>query len=710
MTKLVFSGLLAGILQAATTLTGTLQTPTGAVGSGTLYLAANPTPVGLTNNCKGQAAQGFTPGQVTITNGIPSGNLVFFGSDCLLPSGIQYNVRYTDQNGNSFVGLWGIFGATFSLSTAPALTAVTGNSAITGVTAGTVTSAACNSSFTPNWLTCTFGGSPAVTPVLQLGAATGQIAHQVIGTCGTATSFAPCALASSDLPATLTPTALSIASASAATDGATLGAELTSSSGWTSTGWTGSYNAFTHTTGNTNALTFPVAGIAANQFYQVVLVLTSVSAGSMTYSIGGSDTVSAPSGATMIASGTYTSAPQTTGTGLFTITPSNLFVGTVAISIKLITHASASTVQFLDSGSNLIQSISQIAAVHQNIGIFTPTTLGVGYTGNGFATLTTTGSYATAFGPNCPLCSNTTGTYNTAIGGGALRSNTSGWYNTAVGDDSQAFNSTGYDNSSLGVDALYQNTTGSSNTAVGFQALIANTTGSTNTAVGQGTLTTNVTGSANVAIGVGALNKTTVSDQTCVGVSACTSTTTGVGNTALGWQALDSETTGFSNVAVGVNAGFYIVGGGQDVCVGYNSCGTSGSAVTSANNVTYVGYGAGPSTGTQYANAFGFGQGAATNAANTGVLGNSSVTDIYLGSTTPAALLHSHGSQFGGTVYSVAGTALPTCAAGTLLDRLAVSDATVATPGTTYAGSGTFTVAVQCTFNSSGSVYTWIID
>ncbi|MGC9951654.1 MAG: hypothetical protein ABSF64_35320 [Bryobacteraceae bacterium] len=46
-----------------------------------------------------------------------------------------------------------------------------------------------------NWLNCTISG-----PILTLGAATGQTSHQVIGTCGSATSFAPCSLVAGDIP------------------------------------------------------------------------------------------------------------------------------------------------------------------------------------------------------------------------------------------------------------------------------------------------------------------------------------------------------------------------------------------------------------------------------------------------------------------------------------------------------------------------------
>ena len=51
----------------------------------------------------------------------------------------------------------------------------------------------------PSWLT---GTSPvALGGTLTLAAATGQTSHQVIGTCGSATSFAPCSLTLGDLPA-----------------------------------------------------------------------------------------------------------------------------------------------------------------------------------------------------------------------------------------------------------------------------------------------------------------------------------------------------------------------------------------------------------------------------------------------------------------------------------------------------------------------------
>jgi len=67
---------------------------------------------------------------------------------------------------------------------------------------GTVTSVA---QTVPSWFSV--AGSPITTSgTLAITAATGQTSHQVIGTCNTATSFAPCSLVAGDLPAGTTQT------------------------------------------------------------------------------------------------------------------------------------------------------------------------------------------------------------------------------------------------------------------------------------------------------------------------------------------------------------------------------------------------------------------------------------------------------------------------------------------------------------------------
>ena len=133
------------------------------------------------------------------------------------------------------------------------------------------------------------------------------------------------------------------------------------------------------------------------------------------------------------------------------------------------------------------------------IGCNTLTSLngGVGNSAFGWFSLfgNVTGSYNTAIGAGA-LDLNTADS-NTAIGAAALLLNTGGTQNTASGTDALAFNDSGSADSATGYFALYNNTTGSNNTAMGSQALINNSTGSDNTAIGQNA-GTSVVAAANV--------------------------------------------------------------------------------------------------------------------------------------------------------------------------------------------------------------------
>jgi hypothetical protein len=109
-------------------------------------------------------------------------------------------------------------------------------------------------------------------------------------------------------------------------NGGALGADLLSSSGWTSTGWTGSYAAgFTHTTGNTTALTNTLAATSAT-YYSVTITITGRTAGTVTVGFGGvtSSALTATSSFSILS----------TSTGTLAITPVTGFDGTVSITIK----------------------------------------------------------------------------------------------------------------------------------------------------------------------------------------------------------------------------------------------------------------------------------------------------------------------------------------------------------------------------------------
>jgi hypothetical protein len=109
------------------------------------------------------------------------------------------------------------------------------------------------------------------------------------------------------------------------------------------------------------------------------------------------------------------------------------------------------------------------------------------------STTSTQGSYNTAIGQGA-LTSLTVGFQNVAVGNSALKNNTEGYQNVAVGQQALRDNNTGYFNTAVGQEALRNNTSGTRNTAMGLLALSSNTTGQFNTSVGVVALTNNTSG------------------------------------------------------------------------------------------------------------------------------------------------------------------------------------------------------------------------
>jgi len=113
---------------------------------------------------------------------------------------------------------------------------------------------------------------------------------------------------------------------SAASSDVLLGGNLISSSGWTSTGWTGNESiGWTHTAGNTNALSNTLAAIIDSN-YQLQITVTNRTAGSFTVAFGGDTSI------TLNSSAYYTILATTNGN--LVITPSSDFDGTIIIAIK----------------------------------------------------------------------------------------------------------------------------------------------------------------------------------------------------------------------------------------------------------------------------------------------------------------------------------------------------------------------------------------
>jgi uncharacterized coiled-coil protein SlyX len=177
----------------------------------------------------------------------------------------------------------------------------------------------------------------------------------------------------------------------------------------------------------------------------------------------------------------------------------------------------------------------------------------------------TTGTFNTALG-NGALFSNGAGVQNTATGAGALLKNTAN-DNTATGAGALQNNTLGTHNTAVGLGALFSNIGASDNTAVGWEALASNI-GLGNTAVGSRALLSNVGGGNNTATGSRALeNHNTGNANTATGVEALFHNTDGDTNTAIGFGAL-FNTTGNNNIGLGFDAGDNLTMGDNNIDIG----------------------------------------------------------------------------------------------------------------------------------------------
>ncbi len=163
----------------------------------------------------------------------------------------------------------------------------------------------------------------------------------------------------------------------------------------------------------------------------------------------------------------------------------------------------------------------------------------------------------------------TTGSYNSALGKGALRGNLS--YLTGSG------------NTGVGYETGLELSTGGYNFLGGYQSGYALTTGSNNVAIGNGALDAATTAGRNVAIGQDAMG---------LGVA----TTAAGDNVSIGYQAGYDLTTGNGNVLIGKGAGDDVADGGNNVFIGFDA----GAAYVSASGNVAIGYRAALSaTGTE---------------------------------------------------------------------------------------------------------------
>ncbi|KKQ07253.1 hypothetical protein A2858_00030 [Candidatus Daviesbacteria bacterium RIFCSPHIGHO2_01_FULL_36_37] len=184
----------------------------------------------------------------------------------------------------------------------------------------------------------------------------------------------------------------------------------------------------------------------------------------------------------------------------------------------------------------------------------------------------------------------------------------------------------------------------STNTAVGTGTLLnANASSSSNTAVGYRALTS-VGGSLDsTAVGYYALISSTGSDSnTAVGSSSMRENTIGRYNSAVGTNTLRNNNTGEYNTALGFDALFYNYDGGTNIGIGYRAGifqADESTPLTSPENSIYIGnYTKGYDNNDS--NSIVIGSTATGAGPNTAVIGNSSMTDAYFGSSSANADTH----------------------------------------------------------------------
>jgi len=381
---------------------------------------------------------------------------------------------------------------------------------------------------------------------------------------------------------------------------ATLGAELLTSSGWTSTDWTGSFAAgWTHTTGNTSALSNSLAAVNGN-YYQISYTMTGRTAGNIIV-LFGSQTLA------VNASGSFTM--KATSTSNFSVATTTDFNGTVTFSIKQITAITSPVYAIQDStGVNSLEIRSGLKTANNTI------------LGNSAGTRITTGTANTFTGYSAGQ-NTASGVGNTFYGYLAGQNNVSGNSNVFVGGNSGANNTAGLANIFVGYNSGFNNINASNNVYVGNAAGMLNTTGSSNTFIGTSTGYNN-TGSSN----------------TFNGYAAGISNTSGGNNCFFGSQVGYSNTTGSNNVCMGINSAQYNATGSNNIMFGTNAGrvladGTTNN--TTCNNSIFLGYGtkAKAQSGT---NEIILGFNISGNGSNTTTIGGGGTTNTYIAGQTQA--------------------------------------------------------------------------
>lgn len=308
---------------------------------------------------------------------------------------------------------------------------------------------------------------------------------------------------------------------------ATLGPELltnpsfdTDLTGWTAgAGWVWEAGGAKHTAGSGVAKLEQSVTVDANVEFNLSLVMSGRTAGSINVRVAGSEQYSAGSKVITASMDSVTSMFGGPGPVLLSITPTSDFDGILeSVTLKI----ANSSLSYLSKYGADTWAHNEMRSPYTSL-----------FIGPNAGQLWMTGAYAG----------------NTGLGSGALRNIRSGTYNTAVGVNAYTNLVSGSYNSAVGQAANFYLTSGSNNVAVGVSALMNGSTGSYNTAVGKSAGRSATTPSFNSFFGAESGYKSGATPATANGV------TTGSNLTFLGYQAgLGSATQRTNATAIGYQA------------------------------------------------------------------------------------------------------------------------------------------------------------
>lgn len=338
---------------------------------------------------------------------------------------------------------------------------------------------------------------------------------------------------------------------------------------WVTDGWTGdAITGFTHTSGNTNILKYPITGseyTAEGTLYDITFNCSiAPTTDNIMVRIGNSDLFNLYGQEEPLNIGVK-SKGSTDGTIYLEFIPSSTFTGTISnIKVHKITGTYVGKYTITDSNGQTSFEVRADTVNKYNAYI------GVD-----------SGSY------------NTTGKGNAGFGYKALANNTSGFWNTGIGLEALQFVNAGSRNIGIGAYAGKNIQTGQRNVAIGTHSFRENTTGNFNIAIGADSQLNGKSGDGNIGIGVSSLYYIDGGNENiAIGHGAIAGNNTenkGNYNIALGYFSLISGSNTSNNVAIGYNAGYGINSGNNNVMIG-TSAGRNGSSqvVIGANSGLYL--------------------------------------------------------------------------------------------------------------------------